>query len=58
MIPTIEHLKAAKIKNPEKWIDALVDTCRDFEINTPERIASFLAQTSHESGGYTMLSVS
>lgn len=56
MIPTIEHLKAAKIKNPEKWIDALVDTCRDFEINTPERIASFLAQTSHESGGYTMLS--
>lgn len=56
MIPTIEHLKAAKVKNPEKWIDALVDTCRDFEINTPERIASFLAQTSHESGGYTMLS--
>lgn len=56
MIPTIEHLKAAKVKNPEKWIDALVDTCREFEINTPERIASFLAQTSHESGGYTMLS--
>ena len=56
MIPTIEQLKAAKVKNPEKWIDALVDTCRDFEINTPERIASFLAQTSHESGGYTMLS--
>ena len=56
MTPTLEHLKAAKVKNPEKWIDAIVDACREFEINTPERIASFLAQTSHESGGYTMLS--
>lgn len=56
MTPTLEHLMAAKVKNPEKWIDAIVDACREFEINTPQRIASFLAQTSHESGGYTMLS--
>jgi len=53
---TIAQLQAAKIKNPEKWIDAVEATCQEFEINTPERIASFLAQTSHESGGYTMLS--
>lgn len=56
MTPTIEQLQAAKIKNPEKWIDAIIATCQEFEINTPQRIASFLAQTSHESGGYTMLS--
>lgn len=56
MIPTIEHLKAAKVKDPAKWIDAIVVTCQEFEINTPQRIAAFLAQTSHESGGYTMLS--
>jgi putative chitinase len=56
MTPTIEHLQAAKVKHPEKWIDAIVATCQEFEINTPQRIASFLAQTSHESGGYTMLS--
>ena len=56
MTPTIENLQAAKIKNPEKWIDAIVATCEEFAINTPQRIASFLAQTSHESGGYTMLS--
>jgi putative chitinase len=56
MRPSIEHLTAAKIKNPEKWIDAIVATCQEFEINTPQRIAAFLAQTSHESGGYTMLS--
>ena len=53
---TISQLQAAKIKNPEKWLDAVEATCQEFEINTPERIASFLAQTSHESGGYTMLS--
>ena len=48
MIPTIEHLQFAKVKNPEKWLDAIVATCQEFEINTPQRIASFLAQTSHE----------
>ena len=56
MIPTIADLQAAKIKNPEKWLDAIVKTCQEFEINTPQRVAAFLAQTSHESGGYTMLS--
>jgi putative chitinase len=55
MTPTIANLQAVKVKNPEKWLDAVVDACREFEINTPQRIASFLAQTSHESGGYTML---
>lgn len=56
MTPTLADLHAAKVKNPEKWLDAVVATCEEFEINTPQRIAAFLAQTSHESGGYTMLS--
>ena len=51
----IELLQAAKIKNPEKWLDAVQATCDRFEINTDKRIAAFLAQTAHESGGYTML---
>jgi putative chitinase len=55
MTPTLEMLAAAKIKDPAKWLDAVVATCQEFEINTPQRIAGFLAQTSHESGGYTML---
>ncbi len=55
MTPDIADLQAAKIKNPEKWLDAVVATCQEFEINTPQRVAGFLSQTSHESGGYTML---
>jgi putative chitinase len=55
MTPTIADLQAAKVKHPEQWIDAVVHTCQEFEINTPQRVAGFLAQTSHESGGYTML---
>ena len=56
MIPTIADLQAAKVKDPAKWLDAVGATCVEFKIDTPQRIAGFLAQTSHESGGYTMLS--
>lgn len=56
MTPTLADLQAAKVKDPAKWLEAVVQTCREFEITTPQRIAGFLAQTSHESGGYTMLS--
>ena len=52
----VKHLQAVGVKDPEKWIDAIRHTCEEFEINTPQRIAGFLAQTAHESGGYTMLS--
>lgn len=55
MTVTSPLLVAAKIRNPDKWLQPLIDTCVEFEINTPQRIAGFLAQTSHESGGYTML---
>lgn len=56
MKPDSPLLVAAKVKDPAKWLDAVIETCVEFEINTPQRIAAFLAQTSHESGGYTMLS--
>ena len=56
MTPSLADLQAAKVKDPAKWFEAVVQTCREFDISTPQRIAAFLAQTSHESGGYTMLS--
>ena len=55
MTPTREMLVAAKVKDPDKWLDAIIKTCAEFEIDTPQRTAAFLAQTSHESAGYTML---
>ena len=56
MKPESPLLVAVGVKDPAKWLDAVIETCVEFEINTPQRIAAFLAQTSHESGGYTMLS--
>jgi putative chitinase len=53
--PTSPLLVAAKIKDPDKWLQPLIETCVEFEINNERRVAAFLAQTSHESGGYTML---
>jgi putative chitinase len=55
MKPESPLLVAAGVKDPAKWLDAVVETCVEFEINTPQRVAAFLAQTAHESGGYTML---
>ena len=51
----IKHLQAVKVKEPEKWLPFIRETCEKYQINTKNRIASFLAQTAHESAGYTML---
>jgi putative chitinase len=36
----------------EHWFEALCEILPDYEINTIPRVAAFLAQTAHESGGY------
>ena len=51
----LKHLQAVKVKEPEKWLPFIRETCERYQINTKNRIASFLAQTAHESAGYTML---
>lgn len=38
--------------NAEHWFDALCEILPDYDINTVPRVAAFLAQTAHESGGY------
>ena len=55
MTPSSPLLVAAKVKDPDKWLQPLIETCVEFEINTPQRVAAFIAQTSHESGGYAKL---
>lgn len=37
-------------ENLEKYHEPLVDAMREFEIDSPPRIAAFLAQVGHESG--------
>jgi putative chitinase len=51
-------------KYPQQWHDALFgkqtelngkSLAEDYEINTPKRIAAFMAQCGHESGGFVWL---
>jgi len=39
----------------DHWYHALEQALPDYDINTPQRIASFLAQCAHESGGFVFL---
>lgn len=55
MTPDSPLLLAVGVKEPDKWINPAIETCTRFEINTVERVCSFLAQIAHESGGLTML---
>ncbi len=37
------------------WFNAMSQLLPDYEINTPERVAAFVAQCAHESGGFKFL---
>lgn len=54
---TQEQLRQFIPKNPyiSQWHNALSQLLPDYEINTPQRIAAFLAQCGHESGGFVFL---
>lgn len=51
---TLDKFKACVGNAPyaEHWYEALCEILPDYDIDTPARLAAFLAQTAHESGGY------
>ena len=53
-LPQLQELLPNNSYVPQ-WHQVLVQLLPDYEINTPERIAAFLAQCAHESGGFSVL---
>ena len=43
-------------KEPNEWVDAMNEVFPEYEIDTPQRIAAFIAQCGHESGGWRVFS--
>jgi putative chitinase len=54
---TVSNLREVLVGAPhvDQWFLALQEILPDYEIDTPARVASFLGQTAHESGGYRAL---
>ena len=54
---TREQLQSCIGKNPylDYWVHALNAILPEYEIDTPQRVAAFIAQTAHESGNYVFL---
>jgi putative chitinase len=57
MILTKEQLAEMIPGNPylSYWHEALIQILPEYGINTPQRIAAFIAQCAHESGNFRML---
>ena len=55
-ILTKDQLKQM-VKNPyiNQWYEALDQLLDDYEINTPLRVAHFIAQCAHESGNFVFI---
>jgi putative chitinase len=51
---TLDQLKEIVPGNPyiDHWYKALCEILPDYDIDTPQRVAAFLAQCAHESGGF------
>ena len=50
----VHHL-IPKVKNFDEWYNNLANILPEYDIDTPHRIAAFMAQCGHESGGFTLM---
>jgi putative chitinase len=44
-----------KVKNFDEWYNNLLNILPEYDIDTPKRVAAFMAQCGHESGGFTVM---
>ena len=42
--------------DPDGWVEAMNEVFPEYGIDTPQRIAAFIAQCGHESGGWRVFS--
>ena len=58
-ILTLDQLKQMVPGNPyiDHWYEALEQLLPDYDINTPQRVAAFIAQCAHESGGFKAIEI-
>lgn len=43
-----------RAQDPTSWVESMNNVFPTYDINTPQRVAAFLAQCGHESGGWTV----
>lgn len=54
-VEQVRELVPKAIGGPDAWYEALVEALPQYNINTVERVAAFIAQCAHESGGFSVL---
>ena len=48
------HHLFPRAQDPQGWADSMNNVFPNYELDSPKRIAAFLAQCGHESGGWTV----
>lgn len=52
-VEAFAHTAQIRRERADHWYPFVTEAMREFEINTPQRMAAFIAQTAHETAGYS-----